>query len=381
MTKGKLKLKRTPAEQAAHDARKARKAARKASKRSYYQDLSDGEGTPSSRAHKRAKGSPSYDPYDDYVEDEEAYEPPSPPPSSSGGRKPDYDEIRARVEEERFREKLWGALGDDEHLDSVEARLNDYAHVPRRWRSGGMDRMEDDHTVNPNYMEDEDYAEWVRMGMWRYVFPRNHHCFIKTNMTSHRRKHADEYAEQARQEAAHAARLEKEKAAREETKRLQALDEEERKRRRRERHDKRYKEAKERYEKQWKVLLSGQRIEDERKDLHFEEIPWPVFPVDVGPSTHQKGKQSEAVPNVCLEDLTVDAVSKFLLSSTESSGLPTDDASRKIRRDKLREAMLRFHPDKFEGRILPRVQESDKDQVREGVSKVAIALNRLMEAG
>ena len=168
MTKGKLKLKRTPAEQAAHDARKASKAARKAAKRSRpYYDLPDAKG--SSRAHKRSKGSPSYDPYDDHVQDDEAYGPP-PPPSSSRNQKLDYDEIQAQVEEERFREKLWGALGDDERLDSVEAKLNDYAHIPRRWRSGGMDRMEDDHTIDPRFMEDEDYAEWVRVGMWRYVF-------------------------------------------------------------------------------------------------------------------------------------------------------------------------------------------------------------------
>ncbi|KAK7691343.1 hypothetical protein QCA50_004738 [Cerrena zonata] len=364
MTKGKLKLKRTPAEQAAHDARKARRAARKASKRPRYHDLSDGEGTSSSHAHKRAKDSPLDDPYDDHVQDDEAYGPPPPPSSSSRSHKPDYDDIQARLEEERFREKLWGAFGDDEHLDSVEARLNDYAHVPRRWRSGGMDRMEDDLTIDPHYMEDEDYAEWVRVGMWK-------------------RKHADEYAEQARQEGARAARLEREKAARQETKKLEAIAEEERRRRRRERHDKRWKVAKEHYEEQWKVLLGAQSVEDERKDLRFEDVPWPVFPVDIGPSTDKKGKLPSTESSIHLEDITVDAVSQFLLSTSQSNedrATPTDDIAKKLRRDKLREAMLRFHPDKFEGRILSHVREDDRDKVREGVSKVAVALNRLMES-
>lgn len=40
--------------------------------------------------------------------------------------------------------------------------------------------------------------------------------------------------------------------------------------------------------------------------------------------------------------------------------------------------MLRFHPDKFEGRVMRRVKESDKDKVREAVGQVARALNALM---
>ena len=58
-------------------------------------------------------------------------------------------------------------MGDDDRLDGVEASMNSYAHVPRRWRGGGMERMDDELDVDPQYMQDEDYAEWVREGMWR----------------------------------------------------------------------------------------------------------------------------------------------------------------------------------------------------------------------
>ncbi|CAL1711973.1 unnamed protein product [Somion occarium] len=355
MAKGKLKLKRTPAEQAAHDARKARKAARRAAKRAHQ---SSDEGPSESYSQKRRRGSTYDSPID--LEDD-AYGPPPPPSSSSHRHKVDYDEIQAQVEEERFREKLWGAFGDDERLHSVESRLNDYAHIPRRWRSGGMDRMEDDYNIDPANMEDEDYAEWIRAGMWR-------------------KKHAEEYAEQARQEAARAARLEREKTMREETKRLEREAEKQRRLQRHERHEKHWMEARLHYEKQWKLLLSG---EGAQAELRFEDIPWPVFVVDVGPSPDKKGKRPATEPHVDVEDITVEAVSRFLLSTTRSDEhgmVPTDEDGKKERRDKLRETMLRFHPDKFEGRILSRVRLEDREKVQEGVRKVAIALNRLMEA-
>lgn len=145
-------MKRTPEEQAAHDLKKAMKASRKSAKRAAkYAEVS--EEVPQKRQRTD---------WDDEFED-------TPHAGPSRAHKADYDRIQAEVEEARFREKMWGALDDDERLDSVEARLNGYAHVPRRWRSGGMDKMDDDLDIDPQMMEDEDYAEWIRMGMWRYV--------------------------------------------------------------------------------------------------------------------------------------------------------------------------------------------------------------------
>jgi hypothetical protein len=91
--------------------------------------------------------------------------------------KPDYDRLRAEMEEQAFREKMFDALGDDERLDGVEAQMNDFAHVPDRWRSAatGPDVAttlydEDDFLkLDPALLDDEEYAEWVRVGMWRCV--------------------------------------------------------------------------------------------------------------------------------------------------------------------------------------------------------------------
>jgi hypothetical protein len=82
-----------------------------------------------------------------------------------------------------FQEKLWDALGDDDRLDAIEARLNDYAHIPRRWRGVGSQAYGQYHTDggledDPARMNDDEYAEWVRVGMWRYVF----HLLTKDNL-------------------------------------------------------------------------------------------------------------------------------------------------------------------------------------------------------
>ncbi len=171
MPASKLRLKRTPAEQADYELRKARKAARKAAKLKHHRDGADDYDDYARYAKRRKRQrTDEQGPLDDVVDDSDEEYGPQPAASPSGSHrahKPDFDYIRAQVEEERFRDKLWGAMGDDERLDSVEASLNSYAHVPRRWRGGGMDRMDDELDVDPRYMEDEDYAEWIRAGMWR----------------------------------------------------------------------------------------------------------------------------------------------------------------------------------------------------------------------
>jgi hypothetical protein len=50
---------------------------------------------------------------------------------------------------------------------------------------------------------------------------------------------------------------------------------------------------------------------------------------------------------------------------------------KKHRKDKLRETFLRFHPDKFEGQLMSRVRESDRQRVRDAIGVVVRALNAL----
>ncbi|GJE94628.1 hypothetical protein PsYK624_107990 [Phanerochaete sordida] len=112
--------------------------------------------------------------------------------------------------------------------------------------------------------------------------------------------------------------------------------------------------AKARYEEAWQRLLAG----TVDRELRFEDVPWPVFVV--------KGRGTA---------LTADAIAKFLLPPPRPFGTA---AATKERRIRLREALLRFHPDKFEGRFLRYVRQADQDRVREGVVEVTRGLNALL---
>jgi len=71
----------------------------------------------------------------------------------------------------------------------------------------------------------------------------------------------------------------------------------------------------------------------------------------------------------------VDAIATFLVPTLGSGNEETD---RRHRKDKIRETYLRFHPDKFEGRLMNQVREPDRQNVREAIGVVVRALNTLM---
>lgn len=170
MTKHKLKLKRTPEEEEQHRLNKNRKREKK---RKLEQE--EYLGTPSSkRAHWDDQGS-----HRKWASsDEEAMEYRPQPAGSTSCIPPGHDHsaLKAELEERMFREKMFDALGDDERLDSVEARFNDFVQVPERWRSlsnaKGKPRDYDGDEflkLDPRYMDEEDYVEWIRAGMYRHV--------------------------------------------------------------------------------------------------------------------------------------------------------------------------------------------------------------------
>lgn len=103
------------------------------------------------------------------------------------------------------------------------------------------------------------------------------------------------------------------------------------------------------------------------------DVPWPMFVQDL------------AVPasssHFDLDAITAEAITTFLLPASRFAQAFPDLAIKKERREKLRETLLRFHPDKFEGRILSRVEEKDRAKTKEAVAKVAILLNTLMTTG
>jgi len=90
-------------------------------------------------------------------------------------------------EEQRFREKMFDALQDDEHLDSLEARLNAFVHIPERWkldRGPKSTEYSDEYNrpQDPQDMDEEEYIEWIRLGMYRFacvIYPPKRHTLIR----------------------------------------------------------------------------------------------------------------------------------------------------------------------------------------------------------
>jgi hypothetical protein len=170
----KLHLKRTPQEEADYRIHKKRKRESKRARDTPKASSSRGTDKPARKWDSS-----------DSDGDESVYGPhppqpdagPSSKPLSEGSDfryKPDYDAIRAELEEARFREKMAGAFEDDDRLDSLETRMNQFAHVPDRWKRGSS-RADYDHAMaaedifklDPAHMDDSEYAEWVRAGMYR----------------------------------------------------------------------------------------------------------------------------------------------------------------------------------------------------------------------
>jgi hypothetical protein len=146
-----------------------------------------------------------------------------------------------------------------------------------------------------------------------------------------------------------------------------------------EKRQKRMNQAREDYDKRWNELLDrGDRNASpvtKGEGLKFEHIPWPI---------HWARSQSKRhSTTIGLDDLTAEAISTFLLLSEESTFSATEskEQTKKQRKEKLRETMLRFHPDKFEGRVMNKVAESDKEMVREAVGIVVRVVGGLMGEG
>lgn len=105
------------------------------------------------------------------------------------------------------------------------------------------------------------------------------------------------------------------------------------------------------YERRWAALLGSGGHGGEA--LTFWNIPWPVL--------H---------PPRSVHDITSDAVSSFILSDFYSEGI--------AKRERVREALRRWHPDRF-GRLKGRVRAEEWAVVEYGVGVVVRCLNKLLE--
>ena len=167
----KLHLKRTPQEDAAHRLRKRKRR---------HDNAEGQEAGPSGPSTSQGRPTPngkatSERAWDDNESDIEYG--PEPAPSFPRHFNPSvksYHEVIREEEERRFREKMFDVLEDDGRLDTLEARFNDFSHIPERWRTkrgANNDRFctDDIFTLDPQHMDEEEYTEWIRLGMYRCV--------------------------------------------------------------------------------------------------------------------------------------------------------------------------------------------------------------------
>ncbi|KDN47267.1 hypothetical protein RSAG8_03746, partial [Rhizoctonia solani AG-8 WAC10335] len=103
------------------------------------------------------------------------------------------------------------------------------------------------------------------------------------------------------------------------------------------------------YELRWSALS----VASSNQPIGFRDIPWPLLRTPTGP-----------------ESITPQAVGAFILSPLHSQD--------KSRKERLRNAMLRWHSDKFEGRWMTRIEEDERPKVKEAVGAVARCLTELM---
>ena len=116
------------------------------------------------------------------------------------------------------------------------------------------------------------------------------------------------------------------------------------------------------YESRWSLLNMtarsptpmGHRMEKtSRVQLAFSDIPWPTVQ-----------------PPRSKYDLTSVTLSDFFLSRHLPAGRAT--------KERLRDALLRWHPDRFEGRYLDKIRRQDREDVLDGVGIVVRYLNSIL---
>ncbi|KAH7105299.1 hypothetical protein BKA62DRAFT_613532 [Auriculariales sp. MPI-PUGE-AT-0066] len=238
-----------------------------------------------------------------------------------------YENYLREAEDRAFRARLFDEMGADDsgRMDDLSDTFQSY-YIPDRWASG--------HYATPKespHMTDEEYSEYVREGMWK-------------------RTHAKEAEELERKRVERAERKARQEAKCRENKRLEAALRKDSEHRRLLRDEARKQAAFSAYSTRWANM-------SDQKHLSWAHIPWPSYEPPTG-----------------ADAITLDSVRGFILSETAS------DITSKDHRQRLKEALLLWHPDRFEGRWLGRIEDAaERDRVRDAVGVIARLLNQLME--
>lgn len=118
------------------------------------------------------------------------------------------------------------------------------------------------------------------------------------------------------------------------------------------------------YETVWSEICSL-RSDTSNASLSFRHLPWPIMDIFI------------TIPIACaIGDNVIDAafsaesISSFLFSSYHSN--------EKSERRRLHEALLRYHPDRFEHRILHLVVEKERVAAKQAARRITDVLNSLL---
>ncbi|GHJ89287.1 hypothetical protein NliqN6_5689 [Naganishia liquefaciens] len=212
--------------------------------------------------------------------------------------------------------------------------------LPKRFQPG-------DDVPDFSTMDDEEYAEAIRYGMWR----RQNREEVER---LERLKKAQEEEERRK------AKL-KDAQEREEKRRIEIL-----KRERGAQDAKRIQHELSEYKAKWESLrASGNKdTADTATRLRLVDMPWPIFH---GSSFHV------FAPGM----LSIDKIRGFYTAMlTPTSGTDTEE-DRAALKKVLREAILAYHPDRFVGRYLDKVQDEEKEMVKEAVIRTSQIINEL----
>ncbi|KZO91637.1 hypothetical protein CALVIDRAFT_339512 [Calocera viscosa TUFC12733] len=153
------------------------------------------------------------------------------------------------------------------------------------------------------------------------------------------------------------ARTKADLARRREEERLRLHAEAERRRRQQEAEERMLANAWEEYEARWAelaLLSPSSPGAPGTVGMNFCDLPWPCHPPPSSPG-----------------ELTPIRVQRFILSPSHSPALGP--------KERVRQSLLRWHPDKFEGRWMRRCREGERERVRQGVLAVVNALGEVQE--
>ncbi|GAA5854212.1 hypothetical protein JCM3766R1_005611 [Sporobolomyces carnicolor] len=182
------------------------------------------------------------------------------------------------------------------------------------------------------YMDEEEYAEYIRAGMWRR---QNKERLEQLARLERERERREAQEEADRREHERKERLRRDRAQRDKRRQVEAERS----------------EARERYELGWKRLqLVLQQPQDASTTkgacLRFTDFVWPSF------------------PPFALPPITWPSPHELDASSIQDFLFPPD-LSADDRKAKMRSAVLSYHPDRFE-RLVDKIVQDDHDDARDG---------------